>query len=77
MTRQPLWVILCRIPEKRRTEIEEIVDEMKERDRGERKTNESEETEEIKTFPLYPYLTLRTSMARNWGVRILWVNMVF
>ena len=24
---------------------------MKERDRGERKTNESEETEEIKTFP--------------------------
>ena len=46
MTRQPSWVILCRIPEKRRTDIEEIVDEMKQRDRGERKINESEETEE-------------------------------
>ena len=40
---QPLWVILCRLPEKGRREIEEIVEEMKERDRG--KMNESEETE--------------------------------
>ena len=40
----------------REREIEEIVEEMKERDRGERKMNESEETEEIKTFPIYPYL---------------------
>ena len=31
-------------------------EEMKERDRGERKMNESEGTEEIKTFPLYTYL---------------------
>ena len=38
-------------PEKRRREIEEIVEEMKERDRGERKMNESEETEEIKPSP--------------------------
>ena len=53
MTRQRLWVILCHLPEKGRREI---VEEMKERDRGERKMNESEETEEIKTFPLYPYL---------------------
>ena len=30
-TRQPLWVILCRLPEKGRKEIEEIVEEMKER----------------------------------------------
>ena len=51
--RQPLWVIFCRLPEKGRREI---VKEMKERDRGERKMNDSEETEEIKTFPLYPYL---------------------
>ena len=29
-TRQPLWVILCRLPEKGRKEIEEIVEEMKE-----------------------------------------------
>ena len=56
MTRQPLWVILCHLPEKGRREIEETVEEMKERVRGERKMNDSEETEEIKTFPLYPYL---------------------
>ena len=37
MTRQPLWVILCRLPEKGRKKIEEIV-EMKERDREERGT---------------------------------------
>ena len=30
-----LWVILCRLPEKGRKEIEEIVEEMKERDREE------------------------------------------
>ena len=29
-TRQPVWVILCRLPEKGRKEIEEIVEEMKE-----------------------------------------------
>ena len=33
-----LWVILCRLPEKGRKEIEEIVEEMKERDRDERRT---------------------------------------
>ena len=38
MTRQPLWVILCHLPEKGRTDIEEIVEEMKERDREERGT---------------------------------------
>ena len=38
MTRQPLWVILCRLPEKGRKEIEEIVEEMKERDSEERGT---------------------------------------
>ena len=38
MTRQPLWVILCHLPEKGRKEIEEIVEEMKERDREERGT---------------------------------------
>ena len=35
-TRQPLWVILCRLPEKGRKEIEEIVEEMKERNRKKR-----------------------------------------
>ena len=38
MTRQPLWVILCRLPERGRKEIEEIVEEMKEKDRKERGT---------------------------------------
>ena len=31
-----LWVILCSLPEKGRKEIEEIVEEMQERDREER-----------------------------------------
>ena len=37
-TRQPLWVILCHLPEKGRKEIGEVVEEMKERDREERGT---------------------------------------
>ena len=37
-TRQPLWVILCRLPEKGRKEVEEIVEEMKERNWEERGT---------------------------------------
>ena len=37
-TRQPLRVILCRLPEEGRKEIEERVEEMKERDREERGT---------------------------------------
>ena len=53
MTCQPLWVILCRLPENGRRQIEEIEEEMKEKDRGERKMNESEETKEIKTFHFY------------------------
>ena len=37
-TRQPLWVILCHLPEKGRNEIEDIVEEMKKRDREKRGT---------------------------------------
>ena len=37
-THQPLWVNLCRLPEKGRKEIEEIVEEMTERDREEKET---------------------------------------
>ena len=33
-----MWVTLCRLPEKWRKEIEEIVEEVKERDREERRT---------------------------------------
>ena len=32
-TPQPLWVILCCLPEKGRKEIEKIVEEMKDRDK--------------------------------------------
>ena len=57
MTRQPFWVILCRLPEKGRNELEEIVKEIKERDRGERRTGMKEKKQKkIKTFTLYPYL---------------------
>ena len=52
MKRQPLWVILCHLPEKGRKEIEEIAEEMKkEGQERKRNRNGSEETEEIKTFP--------------------------
>ena len=46
----------CVVSQWKGEEKEEIVEEMKERYRRERKINESEETEEIKTFLLYPYL---------------------
>ena len=42
-------------PREREKVIEEIVEEIKERDREERNRNESEETEEIKIFPIYLY----------------------
>ena len=46
MTRQPLWVILCHLPEKGRKQIEEIVVEMRERDREKKRIrNESKETD--------------------------------
>ena len=51
MTREPLWVILRRLPEKGGKEIEEIVEEMKER-------NRTEETKEIKNPPPPPRSTL-------------------
>ena len=38
MTHQPLWVILCHLPEKGRRETEEIVEEMKEKNREEKGT---------------------------------------
>ena len=38
MTRQPLWIILCHLPEKGRKEIEEIVEKINEKDREERGT---------------------------------------
>ena len=43
---------LCCLPEKGRREIEEIVMEMKKRDRGKRKMNENEEMENKKLPPL-------------------------
>ena len=37
-THQLLWVILCRLPEKGSEELEETVEEMKDRDKEERET---------------------------------------
>ena len=45
MTRQPLWVILFCLPEKGRKKIEEIVEEMKERNREEREKQGRKELE--------------------------------
>ena len=56
MTHQPLWVILCRLPEKGRKQIEEIVEEIK---WGTGKKEEQEikwRTRTNKSTPLYPYL---------------------
>ena len=40
MTRQPSWVILCRLPAKGRKETEEIEEEMKEKNRKKREEQE-------------------------------------
>ena len=56
-TRQPLWVILCRLPEKgRKRDRRDSRRAEREGQRRKRNTNESEETEEMKTFSLYLYL---------------------
>ena len=54
MTCQPLWVILCSLPEKR--DRRENRGDKREEQGRKRNRNESEEREEIKTIPLYPYL---------------------
>ena len=51
MTCQPLWVILCRLPEKGRRKKEMIVEDEREEQGRKGKMNESKETEEIKAFP--------------------------
>ena len=51
MTCQPLWVILCRLPEKGRKEIGDSRGDEKEGQGRERNRNENEETEEIKHSP--------------------------
>ena len=58
MTCQPLWVILCHIPKKGRKEIEEIGEEMKERDREERGKCKWKNRRN-KNIPLYPKLATR------------------
>ena len=49
---QPLGVILCHLPEKGRKEIEEIVEEMKERDREERGTGLKVKKQKKKNLPI-------------------------
>ena len=53
LTRQPLWVILCRLPQKGRKEIEEIVEEMEERNREERGTG-MKGKKQIKNKSIHP-----------------------
>ena len=44
-----MWVILCRLPEKGRKEMKEILEEIKKEGQGRKKSrNVSKETEEIK-----------------------------
>ena len=54
-TRQTLWVILCRLPEKGKEEIEEIVQVIQERDREDRGTGLKVKKQKKYKHPLYPY----------------------
>ena len=54
--------------------IEEIVEEMKERDRGERKMNESEETKEIKNIPTLPLPAARIADLAQLYANISWIR---
>ena len=53
-TRQPLRVILCRLPGKGKKEIAEIVEEMKEKDREERGTGMKVKKQNNKNIPPLP-----------------------
>ena len=53
-TRQPFRVILCRLPEKGRKEIEEIVEEMKAWNREERGTGMKVKNRRNKNIPPLP-----------------------
>ena len=61
MPRQPLWVILCCLPEKGRKEIEEIAEDKKEGYVEKEKEKEYGETEEIRTPPPLPLPAARTA----------------
>ena len=52
-TRQPLWIMLCRLPEKGRRDSR---GDEREGQGKKKKLNVSVETEEITTFPFNPYL---------------------
>ena len=53
-TRQPLWVILCRLREKGRKKIEETVEEMKEKDREEKGTGMKMKKQKNRNIPPLP-----------------------
>ena len=53
MTRQPLWVILCRLPEKKATKgTEKLADERKERETDEEKRNSKWQCRKHSKIPL-------------------------
>ena len=66
MTHQPLWVILCRFPEKGRRERRNSRGNEREEQGRKRNRKESEETEEIKikTFPPSPPLANSVELDR-------------
>ena len=59
-THQSLWFILCRLPEKGRKEIKEIVEEeTKDKDREERGTGKSEKNRRNRKIPPLPLSATR------------------
>ena len=58
-THQPLWVILCHLPDKGRKETEEIVEEMKEKNREEGGTGMKVKNRRNKNIPHLPLPAMR------------------
>ena len=73
MTRQHLWVILCCLPEKGRKEVEEILEEMKDRNREERGTGKKEEQEFLGKNKKKYYFHMKFAIA-NFAYRVLVVQ---
>ena len=73
-TRQPLWVILCRLPEKGRKKIEEIVEEMKERDSEERGTGIKWRNRRNKNIPPLPFPVTRIAGLAQMEANISWTH---
>ena len=76
MTRQPLWVVLCRLPEEGREEIEEIVEEMKKRDRKERGTGKKVKKQKKENIPPLTLPATRIAGFAQLSANISWDALV-